>query len=258
MANGLLERLKKKRVILGMQCFTGSTALVEILGFSGFDWVSIDMEHTPIGFVEVENLVRAAQVSGMLPLVRVLDNEPHLIAKALDCGAAGVIVPHIQCADDVKRALKSARYFPDGERGKCGQVRSFHYGADGVAWKDYWKRANDDVIVMPLVEEKAGVDNLDEILAVDGVDVYWVGIGDLAQSYGVPGADFTDPRLASVAREVAAKANKAGKVMLAPSSPVHTIEYCRTLIDLGFKGVSFGTDTSVFRNVCREIMTLAK
>jgi 2-keto-3-deoxy-L-rhamnonate aldolase RhmA len=111
MANGLLERLKKKRVILGMQCFTGSTALVEILGYSGFDWVSIDMEHTTLSFAEVENLIRAAQVSGMIAMVRVLDNEPHLIAKALDCGAAGVIVPHIQCADDVKRALKAARYF---------------------------------------------------------------------------------------------------------------------------------------------------
>jgi 2-keto-3-deoxy-L-rhamnonate aldolase RhmA len=127
-----------------------------------------------------------------------------------------------------------------------------------VAWKDYWKRANEDVIVMPLVEEKAGIDKLDEILAVDGVDVYWVGIGDLAQSYNVPGADFTDPRLRAVAVEVAAKAAKANKVMLAPSSPVHTLDYCRTLIDLGFRGISFGTDTSVFRNICREIMTLAK
>lgn len=258
MANGLVERLKKKRVIMGMQCFTGSAALVEILGFSGFDWVSIDMEHTSISFADVENLARASEISGMLPLVRVAENEPHLIMKALDCGAAGVIVPHIQCADDVKRALKAARYHPDGDRGKCGQVRSFHYGAHGVAWKDHWKKANEDVIIMPLVEEKAGVENLDEILAVDGVDVYWIGIGDLAQSYNVPGADFTDPRLRSVALEVASKARKANKIMLAPSSPVHTIDYCKTLIELGFRGISFGTDTSVFRNVCRDIMALAK
>lgn len=258
MANALVERLKTKKVIMGMQCFTGSTALVEILGYSGFDWVSIDMEHTTLNFTDVENLVRAAQVSGMVPMVRVADNEPLLIMKALDCGAAGVIVPHIQTADDVKRALNSAQYFPDGERGKCGQVRSFHYGADGVAWKDHWKKANDSVIVMPLVEEKAGIENLDEILAVDGVDVFWVGIGDLAQSYNVPGADLTHPALKTVATEVAQKARAKGKVMLAPSSPVHTLDYCRALIDMGYHGISFGTDTSVFRNTCRDILSLAK
>ena len=258
LANCLLERLKNKNVILGMQCFTGSAALVEILGYSGFDWVSIDMEHTSISFADVENLARAAEVSGMVPMVRVMDNDPHLIMKALDCGAAGVIVPHIQSAADVKRALSAARYYPDGDRGKCGQVRSYHYGADGVPWKDYWKRANDDVVIMPLVEEKEGIEHLDEILAVDGVDVFWVGIGDLAQSYNVPGADFTDPRLRGVAEEVVAKATAAGKVMLAPSSPIHTLDYCRTLIDIGFRGISFGTDTSIFRNACQEIVTLAK
>ena len=258
MANRLVERLKSKRVLLGMQCFTGSAALVEILGYSGFDWVSIDMEHTTISFADVENLARASQVSGMIPMVRVADNDPLLIAKALDCGAEGVIVPHIQSAADVKRALTAARYYPDGDRGKCGQVRSYHYGADRVPWRDYWKKSNENVIIMPLVEEKAGIENLDEILAVDGVDVFWIGIGDLAQSYGVPGADFTNERLRAAAMEMVAKAKKVNKVVLAPSSPVHTLEYCRTLIDLGFQGVSYGTDTSIFRNACWDIMSLAK
>jgi 2-keto-3-deoxy-L-rhamnonate aldolase RhmA len=258
MANSLVERLKTKPTLMGMQCFTGSAALVEIIGYSGFDWVSIDMEHSTVNFSDVENLVRAAQVAGTLPLVRVMDNQPDLIMKALDAGAAGVIVPHVQKAADLKRALASARYYPDGERGKCGQVRSFHYGADGVAWKDHWKKANQDVIVMPLVEEKEGMENLDEILAVDGVDVFWIGIGDLAQSYGVPGANMANEPLKSVALEAIAKAKKAGKVLLGCSSPVHTIEYCQTLINMGFKGISFGTDTSIFRNACWDAMKLVR
>ena len=258
MANKLLEKLKAKKSIIGMQCFTGSAALVEIMGYSGFDWVSIDMEHTTISFADVENLTRAAEVSGLIPLVRVMDNEPKLIMKSLDAGAAGVIVPHIQTAADLKKVLAAARFAPDGERGKCGQVRGSRYGADGVAWKDYWRRANADVIIMPLVEEREGVENLDEILAVDGVDVLWLGIGDLAQSYGVPGADLLHEPLLSVAKEVIRKTKKAGKVMIAASSPVHTIEYCRALIDMGFAGISYGTDTSIFRNVCHDAMAITK
>lgn len=258
MPNALVERLKTKKSIIGMQCFTGSAALVEIMGYSGFDWVSIDMEHTSISFADVENLTRAAQVSGMLPLVRVADIEPLLIMKALDSGAAGVIVPHVQTADDLKFAVAAAKFAPEGERGKCGQVRGSNYGADGVPWSEFWKKANDNVIVLPLIEEKEGVENLDEILAVDGVDVLWLGIGDLAQSYGVPGAPLNREPLLSVAKEVVAKTRAAGKVMLAASSPLHTIEYCRELLEMGFGGISYGTDTSIFRNACRDAMPLTK
>jgi 2-keto-3-deoxy-L-rhamnonate aldolase RhmA len=256
MPNALVERLKTKNAIIGMQCFTGSAALVEIMGFSGFDWVSIDMEHTTISFADVENLTRAAQVSGMIPLVRVAENDPLLIMKALDAGAAGVIVPHIQTAADLEKALASARFFPDGERGKCGQVRGSRFGADGVPWSEFWKKANDNVIVLPLVEEKQGVENLDEILAVEGVDVLWLGIGDLAQSYNVPGYPLTKEPLLSIAREVVAKTRAAGKTMLAASSPLHTFDYCRELLDMGFGGISYGTDTSIFRNVCRDAISL--
>ncbi|WP_181164680.1 HpcH/HpaI aldolase family protein [Amaricoccus solimangrovi] len=258
MPNALLERLKTKKSIIGMQCFTGSAALVEIMGFSGFDWVSIDMEHTTISFADVENLTRAAEVSGMIPMVRVAENEPLLIAKALDAGAVGVIVPHIQTAADLRKALASARFAPEGDRGKCGQVRGSHYGADGVPWSEFWKKKNDSVVIMPLVEEREGIENLDEILAVDGVDVLWLGIGDLAQSYGVPGAPMNKEPLLSVAREAIAKTRAAGKVLLAPSSPVHTHDYCRELLEMGFGGISYGTDTSIFRNVCRDAMAIVK
>jgi 2-keto-3-deoxy-L-rhamnonate aldolase RhmA len=258
MANRLLDRARQKKALVGIQCFTGSPALVEIMGYSGFDWVSIDMEHTSISFGEVEHLTRAAQCSGTVPLVRVMDNDPRLIMKSLDAGAAGVIIPHVQHATEVQSALAAARYYPEGERGKCGLVRGSRYGADGVAWKDYWRKANQDVIIMPLIEDKVGIGNLDEILAVEGVDVFWLGSGDLAQSYGVPGADLTREPLLSVAKDVIAKTRAAGKLMLGPSSPVNTVQYCRGLLDMGFGGISFGTDISVFRGACADIMSLAK
>jgi 2-keto-3-deoxy-L-rhamnonate aldolase RhmA len=258
MSNALLERLKQKKAIIGMQCFTGNAALVEIMGYSGFDWVSIDMEHTSTSFADVENLTRAAEVSGMIPLVRVAENDPLLIMKSLDSGAAGVIVPHIQSAADLSKALASARFAPQGERGKCGQVRGSRYGADGVPWSQYWRKANDSVIVMPLIEEREGVEALDEILAVEGADVLWLGIGDLAQSYGVPGAPLNEEPLRSVAVEAVAKTRAAGKALLAASSPIHTHDYCRELLGMGFAGISYGTDTSIFRNVCRDAMALTR
>jgi 4-hydroxy-2-oxoheptanedioate aldolase len=186
-----------------------------------------------------------------------MDNDPRLIMKALDAGAAGIIIPHVQSAADVQAALSAARFYPEGERGKCGLVRGAHYGADGVPWKDYWRKANQDVIIMPLIEDKTGIDNLDEILAVEGVDVFWLGAGDLAQSYGVPGADLTKDPLLSIARDLIAKTKAAGKLMMGPSSPVNTVEYCRGLLELGFDGISFGTDISVFRGACADIMSLA-
>ena len=256
MANQLVERAGKKKLV-GMQCFTGSPALVEIMGYSGFDWVSIDMEHTSLNFMEVEHLTRAAQCGGVIPMVRVMDNESRQIMKALDAGAAGVIIPHVQSAEDVKSALAAARFYPEGERGKCGLVRGARYGADGVPWKNYWKKANQDVIVMPLIEDKTGIENLDEILAVEGVDVFWLGAGDLAQSYGVPGADLTKDPLLSVTKDLIAKTKAAGKVMLGPSSPVNTVEYCRGLLKMGFDGISFGTDISIFRGACAEVASLA-
>lgn len=252
MSNALLKRLESKPVLLGMQCFTGTPAIVEILGYAGFDLVSLDMEHSPSGFEAIEQAARAANVSGIVPLVRVETNDPIQIMKALDRGVSGVIVPHVGSREDLERAVRACKYPPDGERGACSSVRATHYSLE--PWVPYYRRANDEVIVVPLVEDRAGLEAFDELLAVKGVDVYWIGTRDLAQSLGLPGVDLNNERLRGLARELNAKAKDAGKVLMATVSPHLNLEYGETLMEMGFRILSYGSEQHFFAMKCAEVV----
>lgn len=251
MANRLKEALQKKKILIGMQVFSGSPTFVEILGLAGFDWVSIDMEHSPITFETVLQMTRTADAAGIIPLVRVAENDPGEILHALDAGAAGVIVPHVNTPEELERVVQACRYPPDGIRGTCTTVRGARYGFE--PWNTFYKKLNQDVIVVPLIEERQAVENFDGMVAVEGVNIFWVGISDLGQSYGLAGASFEHPVLQAAAKEVIAKATKAGKAVMAPVAPLLSLEYARELIDMGFKLLSFGTDISVFRRSCQQI-----
>lgn len=239
------SRLAKKGVLVGTQCFTGNAAIVEILGHSGWDWVSLDMEHATSSFADIEQLVRAANWSNIVALVRVAENDPVLISKALDSGAAGVIVPHIASAADLREAVGATQYPPHGVRGACSTTRATGYGAQ--PWKEYVEQANKGVVVIPLIEDKAGVDAFDELLAVDNVPVYWIGITDLTVSLGFPGADFHHPELVKLAKSLNQRAAAAGKELMIAAAPHLRADYIKHLVSLGFRLISIGTDLSLYR-----------
>ncbi len=247
------QRLKKNRPLLGMQCFTGSASIVEILGGSGYDWVSIDMEHCPTDFALAEQLTRAANCAGITPLIRVADNSPVLIMKALDAGAAGVFVPHVSSRADVERAVAASLYAPQGNRGACSTTRPAGYGAE--RWTDYVKRANESVVVIPLIEDKAGIDAFDDLLAVKEVPAYWIGVTDLTVAMGCPGADFYQPELAAMARDMNKRAASAGKALMVTATPTVTVEYALHLVNLGFRLISFSVDLRVFLRAATDIAT---
>jgi 4-hydroxy-2-oxoheptanedioate aldolase len=163
---------------------TSDPAIVETLGHAGFDFIILDTEHGPNSVGTVQNLIRAAQLSEMAPIVRIPSGDYEMIGKALDVGAAGVQVPQISCADDVKAAIEHAKFAPLGMRGVCRFVRAAGYSSMNKA--DYFNRANESLLIIQ-IEGQAALDNLDEILAVDGVDIVFVGPYDLSQSLGVPG-----------------------------------------------------------------------
>lgn len=245
------SRLNKAGPLLGMQCFTGSPALVEILGHAGFDWVSLDMEHSPSDFAQIEHLARAANVSGITPLVRVAQNSPLLIMKALDAGAAGVIVPHISSRGDLERAVEATIYEPKGVRGACSSVRASRYGFE--RWASFVERSNAEVVVVPLIEDKAAIDAFDDLLKVDSVPVYWIGISDLGQSLGLPGADFQHPQLAALAKDLSKRAADAGKHLMATVAPTMTTDYAEYLISIGFRLISYGADLRLFGRTVADI-----
>ena len=144
-----------------------SSDMIDFLGPLGFDAMWLETEHGPVSWEQIGDMSRACDLWGMSPIVRVNANEPWLITRTLDRGASGIVVPHVSTKAEADKAMQSAKYAPLGYRGMFGGRRSF-----GVA--DYFKTANDETIVVVLIEEIEAVQNLAEILTVDHIDVFFV------------------------------------------------------------------------------------
>lgn len=158
--------------------------IAELLALQGFDFLVFDGEHGTIEPRDCEHLVRAAELRGPAPLVRVPANQPPVILRFLDTGAVGVHVPLVGSAEEAEAAVRAVKYWPRGTRGLAG-VRASSYGSTPVG--EYTVQANEATMVVIQVETREAVERVDEIAAVDGVDVVFVGPTDLSQAYGVPG-----------------------------------------------------------------------
>jgi 4-hydroxy-2-oxoheptanedioate aldolase len=158
-----------------------SPGLVELLGRMGFDAIFIDCEHGPTGWEDVENMVRAAELTDVTPIVRVQSNDPSTITRALDRGAGGVQVPHVNTRAQAEAAVRAAKFAPIGHRGYAGGRSSF--GVKG----NFTSHANAETMVIAMLEEVEALQNLDEILTVEHIDAFFIAPGDLAQSMGYPG-----------------------------------------------------------------------
>jgi 2-keto-3-deoxy-L-rhamnonate aldolase RhmA len=249
----LRDRLERRGIVMGMQNFSGNPAFVEILGASGFDFVSLDMEHSATSWRELEEMARAADVHGLTALARVSTNDPIEIMKALDRGVDGVIVPHIANPEQLRQAVSSAHYPPSGVRGACSAVRSTKYSV--LQWSEAYQVADAETLVVPLLEDAEALDNLDELMAAEGVWLYFLGVRDLAQDLGVPGSDYRHPVLAEAVQRVLKAAAAAGKTVIAPVAPNLEVEYATYLLELGFSALSYGTDLSFFARSCADVLT---
>jgi 4-hydroxy-2-oxoheptanedioate aldolase len=178
----------------------------EFLGRLGFDLLCLEGEHSAMGVETVQRLVAAADLAPVPALVRVAGNEPIAIAAALDAGAAGIVVPRIDSGADAAAAVAATRYPPQGTRG-LGPSRAAGYG---VRIRDYLGRANRELLLAIQVESQAAVENLDSILAVEGVDMIFVGPGDLACSLGID--DPSSPELREEVESVLERSRAAGRL----------------------------------------------
>ena len=185
-------------------------ALVEVCALAGFDHVLIDAEHGNLDVAGCEELVRAAEARGITPLVRVPTNAPEQILGYLDTGAQGVLVPQVTTREDAERAVRAARYHPLGRRGLAG-TRAADYGL-GDSLGDYARRANEELLVLALIEDARAIDHLPAILAVEGLDVISVGPADLSQSLGHPG-ERDHPAVREAIAEIIRQGVAAGKVV---------------------------------------------
>lgn len=152
--------------VLGTFAKTSDPAFIEIIGYGGFDFVIIDVEHGPNSIQSVQNLIRAAQVSNVFPIVRVKEFDLSVIGEALDIGAGGIQVLQITDPESAKESIKRAKFAPDGERGVCRFVRAAGYSF--MDRFDYFKKANETVVVLQL-EGKEAVEKLDGIVQTKGI-----------------------------------------------------------------------------------------
>ncbi|MCH7230780.1 aldolase/citrate lyase family protein [Glycomyces sp. L485] len=180
--NAVKAKLRDGQEVYGLFCSIPAPALVEIIGCAGYDFVILDSEHTLVDPEGLENLIRAAEAVGMTPFVRVPESDAGAILRALDAGAMGVVVPHIRSRADVNAAIRAARYAPEGMRSlNGGRVPGFGL----IDLTEYVRLANEEVMVVTMIEDAEGVDALPEILAGGGIDLVLEGAADLSQSYGV-------------------------------------------------------------------------
>ncbi|HHV56377.1 MAG TPA: aldolase [Firmicutes bacterium] len=205
--NRVRELLTAGRPAFGTFNWLTGPECVEILGAAGFDFVVIDMEHGPHGQDHLPGLLRAADAAGIVPIVRVTKNEPTLILRALDLGAKGLHVPQVNTGAEAAAVVQAARYWPQGERGFAPGTRAARFGA--LDQEAYIAEANADPLLIIHIENRLGVENLDDILAVPGIDVIFIGPADLSQSLGLPG-QLGHPRVVELVEVTIAKAKQAG------------------------------------------------
>ncbi|QSZ53954.1 aldolase/citrate lyase family protein [Paenarthrobacter sp. AT5] len=217
------------RTPLGTFVMSIDPAATAAVATAGVDFVVIDREHGPNDIISTANHVRAAEANGIVPIVRVLANDPTQIQATLDVGAHGIIVPKIGTAEQAAAALAATRYQAGG-RGMCPGTEGARWSS-GDGWFAHRESSNENVLLIPLIETREGVENLAEILAVDGIDYVFFGLGDLSQDLELPGSMFSPDSIKELVRiwdEAAATVHAAGKRIGA-------------MAGYGFHGLDFGT-----------------
>lgn len=242
--------LKARKPAIGAQLRFGSPAIAEQFGLAGFDFMSIDSEHAPQTPPGIQAQIQGISCSGATPIVRLGSNDPVLISLYLDMGAMGMLIPFISTPEQARIGAAACRYPPEGTRG-LGPSRAAAYGFD----TDYFQQANDQVMFIPIIETAESVENIEEILAVNGVDTYVVGTYDLTVSLGIP-MDFEHPRLKDAMKRIEAASDKTSTprgVALAPERI--DSDTCKRYIDDGYSYFLVAGDEWMLHAACKKVMS---
>lgn len=181
--NKLKDKISRNEPVYGLFVSIPQPVIVEMIGCAEFDFVIIDYEHASTNMETVENMIRAAELADITPLVRISEVNRTEILKVLDCGAQGIVIPHVEDREQVERAVQYAYYHPIG-------MRSLNSGRPGDfakhSLKDYIAEANDEILVVPMIESAKGVRQSESILSAPHIGFVLEGSADLSQSLGVP------------------------------------------------------------------------
>ena len=219
---------------VGTWITSASPLVTEAIGWCGFDWGLVDMEHAPLDVQGVVQVLQALAGTKMLPVVRVPWNEPVVVKRVLDAGAATVMFPFVQSADEARRAVAATRYPPIGVRGMAAGCRATRFGT----LSSYFRGANQSIGVIAQIETPQAVERVDEIAEVEGVDALFVGPGDLSAALGHIG-ELTHPAVMRLMSQAVQRCKALGRpVGTLGASPEAVAQYRA----LGFDFVAVSSD----------------
>lgn len=244
----LKQKLKNNEFSVGSWITFGNASIAEIMASAGFEWLTIDMEHSAISSNQAQELIRTIELCGVVPLVRVGENNPTFIKRSMDAGAHGVIVPMVNSRVEAEAAVSAVKYPPTGTRG-VGLARAQKYG---FGFDEYKKWLDTSSIVIVQIEHIKAIENLESILGVPGVDGSMIGPYDLSGSLGWPG-EFDRPEVQRAIRHYEDTCRKIQKPMgfhvVQPDSAT-TTDYRKK----GYSFVATGVDFLYIGGKCREVL----
>ncbi|MEE3361991.1 MAG: aldolase/citrate lyase family protein [Anaerovoracaceae bacterium] len=242
MENRVREKLDAGEKVYGTFIWSSSDTLVECMGYTGLDYVIIDSEHSPIATEGAVNMIRTAKLKGLTPFVRVSDVSRPAILKMLDSGAEALIIPCLRTADEVRKIVEYGKYQPVGQRG-FAQCRRAGWGYEDYA-KDlhgYFEVSNAETLLFPMCETAEFLEDIDEIIKIDGVDGIFVGPYDLSVALGKPGV-FDTQEFRDSLRRIADVCRENGKYSLIFSNgPEAALEH----FSMGYQGTALSMDVQM-------------
>ena len=253
MANKVKEAWKSGRAVVNGWLAIPNAFSTEMYSQCGWDSVTVDMQHGVQDYLSCVACFQgiAASGSGATPMVRVPWNEPGIIGKVLDAGAYGVICPMVNTAEEARALVQYSKYPPHGSRSN-GPIRAGAYGSSG----GYQKTANDEILVIPMIETKQAIENIAAILDVPGIDGIYVGPSDLSFSYGLePKLDVEDPFILGIYDKLLAETAKRG---IAAGLHNGTPEYANRMIHKGFKLVTIANEVGLMVAAAKHAVKIAR
>jgi 4-hydroxy-2-oxoheptanedioate aldolase len=240
----------KARIAAGKASVNGWLAIpsgfsAEVMAQCGWDSVTVDMQHGVQDYQSMVQCFQAMQAHPITPMVRVPWNEPGIIGKALDGGAMGIICPMVNNAAEAK-ALTDACLYPSMGKRSNGPIRAAMYGEAS----SYQKTANSEVLVIPMIETQAGIDNIDEILSVPGISGIYIGPSDMGLSLGmIPILDREEPVILGIYEKLVASCRKHGKF-----AGLHngSAAYAARMVGMGFQLCTIANDSGLMARAARE------
>jgi len=252
----LTELLDRKTVPIGMQCFTGNHALIEVLAATGFDYVWLDSEHSALNPRELEDTMRTCEAAGIIPLVRIPEPTDGTSARrALEAGADGIIVPMVRSAEDVRGIIAALTFPPAGVRGLCPGLRIPGYTV--TAFNGYMRDNDAHLLIIPMIETVEALEHIDEICAIEQVKMLVFANGELAFAMGEGPTMDSSVKVQAARKTVFAAALRHGVGVIGGPMLNPTKDGCAKALDDGISMFCLGLDVLSFRQLCETTVAAA-